>query len=203
AVRSVLCAPLVMSEEAFALLYLENRDISNRFQERQREVLDEFCRLAAPRLRNALAVEHARQQARALESGLGETDGILTADGGMAGVLSTVRQVAITELPVLIQGETGTGKELVARALWRRSRRANAPFLVLNCAAIPATLVESELFGNVRGAFTGATSDRTGMIGAADRGTLLLDEIGEMPPEVQPRLLRVLQSGEYTRLGSS
>ncbi len=200
--RSVLCAPLVASNEAFALIYLENRDISNRFTERQRQLLDEICRLAAPRLRTAVAVEHARKRASDLETALGESDGILTADERMARLLATARQVAPTELPVLIQGETGTGKELVARLLYRHSARAHGAFVVLNCAAIPATLIESELFGYVRGAFTGAQRDRIGMIAAAHRGTLFLDEVGELPLELQPRLLRALQSGEFTRLGS-
>jgi transcriptional regulator with GAF, ATPase, and Fis domain len=200
--RSVLCAPLVASDEAFALIYLENRDIAHRFTARQRDLLDEICRLAAPRLRTAVAIELARKRARELESTLGQTDGIVTADAALAGVLKTVRQVAPTELAVLIQGETGTGKELIARALYRHSARAHGPFVVLNCGAIPASLIESELFGYVRGAFTGANRDRIGLIAAAHRGTFFLDEVGELPQELQPRLLRVLQSGEFMRLGS-
>jgi transcriptional regulator with GAF, ATPase, and Fis domain len=200
--RSVLCAPLITSNEAFALVYLENRDITNCFTERHRSMLVEICSLAASRLRSAVAIDRARKQARELEHIRGETDGIVTADAGMLAALQTLAQVAPTDLPVLIQGETGTGKELLAKALYRRSLRAKGPFVVINCAALPATLIESELFGYVRGAFTGAHQDRIGLIGAAHRGTLFLDEIGEMPLELQPRLLRVLQSGEFTRLGS-
>ncbi len=202
ALRSVLCAPLESGDGTFALLYLENRDIANRFTERHRQLLDEICAVAAPRLRTAVAIEEARRRARELESSLGSSDGILTADAGMAALLQTVRQVAPTDLPALIQGETGTGKELIARALYRHSRRAQGAFVALNCAAIPDTLIESELFGYVRGAFTGAHRDRIGLIGSAHRGTVFLDEIGELPLELQPRLLRVLQSGEFTRLGS-
>jgi transcriptional regulator with GAF, ATPase, and Fis domain len=201
--RSVLSAPLIASSEAFALLYLENRDVSRRFTERQRALLDEICAMAAPRLRTAVAVEHARRRARDLEATGGAADGIITADPALAALLGTVRQVAPTDLPVLIQGETGTGKELIARSLYRQSARSQGPFVVLNCAAIPASLIESELFGYMRGAFTGAQSDHAGLVAAAHRGTLFLDEIGELPLELQPRLLRLLQSGEVMRLGSS
>lgn len=202
-VRSVLCAPLVASDEAFALIYLENRQVTNCFTEDQRDLLDEVCALAAPRLRAAVAMSIAQRRAEALELGHSQSDGILTADPGMARVLQTVHQIATTDLPVLIQGETGTGKELIARAVYRHSTRVKGPFIVLNCAAIPPALIGSELFGFVQGAFTGANRDRIGFIGAAHRGTLFLDEIGDLPLDLQPHLLRVLQSGEFTRLGNS
>jgi len=201
--RSVLCAPLVVSDEAFALIYLENREVTNRFTEKERDLLDEVCALAAPRLRGAVAMSQAQRRAEALEQEHSLSDGILTADPGMTRVLQTVYQIATTDLPVLIEGETGTGKELIARAVYRHSTRVKGPFIALNCAAIPATLIGSELFGFVQGAFTGANRDRVGFIGAAHRGTLFLDEIGDLPLDLQPHLLRVLQSGEFTRLGNS
>ena len=201
--RSVLCAPLLATSEAFALIYLENRDVAQKFTNRQRELLDEICALSAARLHVALAIESARRKARELESHAGEADGIVTADPAVAAVLQTARQVAQTDLPVLIQGETGTGKELVARAIYRQSSRSSGPFVILNCAVLPASLIESELFGVVKGAFTGADRDRAGLVGTAHRGTLFLDEIGELLLELQPRLLRVLQSGEFNRLGST
>ncbi|MEQ6889540.1 sigma-54 dependent transcriptional regulator [Halomonas sp. CS7] len=117
-------------------------------------------------------------------------------------VYTRVRKAAPADVTVLVQGESGTGKELVARALHQQSRRAGAPLICVNCAAIPETLIESELFGHEKGAFTGASAARTGLVEAADGGTLFLDEIGELPLDAQARLLRVLQEGEIRKIGS-
>ncbi|QTF92578.1 sigma-54 dependent transcriptional regulator, partial [Halomonas sp. BM-2019] len=117
-------------------------------------------------------------------------------------VYSRIRKTAPADVTVLIQGESGTGKELVARALHQQSKRAQAPLICVNCAAIPETLIESELFGHEKGAFTGASAARTGLVEAADGGTLFLDEIGELPLDAQARLLRVLQEGEIRKIGS-
>ncbi len=121
----------------------------------------------------------------------------------MQNMLEMVQKAAEAPAPVLITGPTGTGKELVARALHAESPRRDKPFLAVNCSAIPAGLLESELFGHVQGAFTGADRSRTGLFGAADGGTLLLDEIGDFPLELQPKLLRVLQEREIRRVGES
>ncbi|WP_339081772.1 sigma-54 dependent transcriptional regulator [Pseudomonas sp. TMP9] len=128
--------------------------------------------------------------------------GIIGSCAAMEEMYSKIRKVAPTDSNVLIQGESGTGKELVARALHNLSRRAKAPLISVNCAAIPESLIESELFGHEKGAFTGASAGRAGLVEAADGGTLFLDEIGELPLEAQARLLRVLQEGEIRRVGS-
>ncbi len=118
-------------------------------------------------------------------------------------VLEQVECVAPTGSTVLIQGETGTGKELIARAIHNLSERCGRPFIKLNCAAIPFDLLESELFGHERGAFTGAIAQKIGRFELADKGTLFLDEVGDIPPALQPKLLRVLQEQEFERLGST
>ena len=128
--------------------------------------------------------------------------GIIGSCAAMQALYSKIRKVAPTDSNVLVQGESGTGKELVARALHNLSKRAKAPLISVNCAAIPETLIESELFGHEKGAFTGASAGRAGLVEAADGGTLFLDEIGELPLEAQARLLRVLQEGEIRRVGS-
>ncbi len=142
---------------------------------------------------------------QALKSDLAQTypvTGMIGSCPAMLKVCGEIEKVAPTDASVLILGESGTGKELVARAIHEQSARSKAPFITVNCAAIPESLVESELFGHTRGAFTGAEKARSGMIQAADGGTLFLDEIGELPVSAQARLLRVLQDGEMRKIGS-
>ena len=131
-----------------------------------------------------------------------DADALIGPSEAMREVHKRIGLAAASAAPVLVRGETGTGKEMVARALHRHSARADAPFIAINCAAIPKELLESELFGHVRGAFTGAIGERAGCFRAADGGVLLLDEIGDMAPGVQAKILRALQEGEVTPLGS-
>src|SRR6202163_4825340 len=130
-------------------------------------------------------------------------DEIVGSSGALQKVLSLVSKVAPTDASVLITGETGTGKELVARAIHRRSRRSSGAFVSVNCAAIPRDLIASELFGHEKGAFTGATQRRLGRFESAEGGTIFLDEVGELPAETQISLLRVLQEREFQRVGGN
>jgi two-component system response regulator AtoC len=149
------------------------------------------------RLRRAVASLTAQ-----LEAAAGER-GVIAQSRAMREALEMVGRVADRPTTVLVTGESGTGKEVIARALHRASPRAARPFVAVNCAAIPESLIESELFGHVRGAFTGATADKSGLFEQADGSTLLLDEIGELPLALQPKLLRALQEGEIRRVGDA
>jgi two-component system nitrogen regulation response regulator NtrX len=153
-------------------------------------------------VRNALALEQLQAQCQALQEELKRPDGLVGDSSAMRQLRETLSRVGPAEAVVLITGETGTGKERVSRALHAASRRTGR-FIAVNCAAIPETLLESELFGHERGAFTGATQRRVGRIESADKGTLLLDEIGDMPLELQSKLLRVLEEREVERLGGT
>jgi formate hydrogenlyase transcriptional activator len=169
-------------------------------------------RLNFPSMRRKIADRAAiRETPRDPEPATGDSDnpgghnfeGIIGRSAGMGALCKEIRVVAPTGSTVIIQGETGTGKELIARAIHNLSPRRDRPFVKLNCAAIPAGLLESELFGHERGAFTGAVARKIGRFEMAHGGTLLLDEVGDLPLELQPKLLRVLQEHEFERLGGT
>ena len=157
-------------------------------------------------LRRALDERTLQQEAQMLRKALREhqaIDGLVGTSLAMREVVDLVDRLALVDVPVLIQGETGTGKSLVAGALHARSPRAKGPFVSVNCAALPEALLESELFGHAKGAFTGATSDRPGLFAEAESGILLLDEIGELPLSIQAKLLHVLERGSVRPVGSN
>ena len=158
-------------------------------------------RLAAERRIRSLKAE--TEYLREAITSLGGFDRIIGHSAAMETVLADVAQVAATDATVLLLGETGTGKELIARTIHRRGRRAERPLITINCAPVPAALMESEFFGHEKGAFTGATQRREGLFALADQGTIFLDEVGELSLDLQAKLLRVLQEGEFASVGSS
>jgi transcriptional regulator with GAF, ATPase, and Fis domain len=198
--RGVIVAPLVHDGQVFGAIYLERERVAGLS-----ELVQELAGVAAASLKRALERQALEERRRQLERDLfaqHDFEGIVTQHPRMLAVLKLVAQVADADATVLIRGETGTGKELIARALHANSGRRAKPFVVLHCSALPGTLLESELFGHVKGAFTGAERERAGRIASAGGGTLFLDEVAEIPPEVQVKLLRFLQFGEIQRLGS-
>jgi formate hydrogenlyase transcriptional activator len=155
------------------------------------------------RIRFLLAPSGASAAARGFGENWDDFENIIGDSPALRFAIARVQEVAPTDASVMLLGETGTGKELFARAVHNRSTRRGRPFVSVNCAALPATLIETELFGHVRGAFTGAVAMRQGRFELADGGTLFLDEIGDLPPDVQAKLLRVLQEGQFERVGAS
>ncbi len=204
--RAVLVVPLAARGRPFGVLYLDNPSRASAFGEDAEAAAGDFARLVAPILARDVELIGLRKSRDRRLAELRERfklDGLIGASAPMVSLLELIGRVAPRDATVLICGETGTGKELVAQALHLNSARASEPFVALNCGALPGELIESELFGHERGAFTGATAARTGRFELADGGTLLLDEVGEMPPAAQVRLLRVLESGSFERVGSS
>lgn len=200
---SVMCVPLVHQGDLLGVIYLGNDTITNLFGERDLAILRIYASQASIIVYHALMLNRLKLDNANLRRQL-ETSQHGTMYGNcppMKALFRTIERVARSDLSVLILGETGTGKELVARELHHGSPRAKQPFIAINCGAIPENLLESELFGHRKGAFTGAVADKLGKIEAADKGTLFLDEIGEMPMNLQVKLLRVLQERVIERVG--
>ena len=202
---SVMCIPLMDRGAIIGLIYVGNDNIVSQFTPQHLEALRVFGAQISLILANAMLVDELVFENKNLESRLEDLRfGNIIGDClPMREVFNTVRRVAATDVTVLIEGETGTGKELIAQELHRQSNRSKGPFVVINCGAIPANLLESELFGHVRGAFTGAIATKNGKFQQANHGTLFLDEIGEMPQDLQVKLLRVIQERCVMKVGSN
>jgi transcriptional regulator with GAF, ATPase, and Fis domain len=202
---SVMALPLLSKGNLLGLIYVGNDNIVNLFRPHQLDVLRVFASQAALIIANALLVNELRLDKQRLEEELHDLryGSIIGSCVAMREIYSKIDKVASTDISVLIEGETGTGKELIAHEVHQRSDRARGPFVTINCGAIPENLLESELFGHVRGAFTGAVATTVGKFQAADGGTLFLDEVGEMPLSLQVKLLRAIQEKQITRVGEA
>jgi transcriptional regulator with GAF, ATPase, and Fis domain len=202
---SVMCVPLLERGNLLGVIYVGNDSIANLFEEKNLEVLTVFAAQASLIIRNALLVNELQLDNRALHEKLEQLrfGEIVGSSPPMQEVFKKVAKIASTDISVLITGETGTGKELIAREIHTRSPRARGPFVSINCGAIPENLLESELFGHVKGSFTGAVANKLGKFHTADKGTLFLDEIGEMPMALQVKILRALQERVIQRVGDN
>ncbi len=205
-IRSIACVPLLLKGQLIGVIYIDSRGKTAGFDQQSLEFLNAFSNQAAIAIENARLLDSLRNENELLKGEFHRIYSfkeIIAKSKGMERVLQLMGKVLNNTAVVLVTGETGTGKELVARAIHYNGPRKNNPFVTVNSAAIPENLLESELFGYKKGAFTGANTDKKGLIELADSGTLFLDEIGELPLGLQVKLLRFLQEREIQRLGDN
>ena len=202
-VHALMCAPLSIGGRVAGLIYVDTQDARVRFDENHLQMLIAIASLASLALDNIAYLDNLREENRELRTQITIEHNMVGSSLRIREVFQFIRRVAPTDSTVLIEGESGTGKELIARAIHNNSQRAHGPFVPINCAAIAETLLESELFGYEKGAFTGALAQKKGKIEAASGGTLFLDEIGELALPLQAKLLRVLQEREFERVGGT
>lgn len=202
-VRSLLCVPLSVFQRIIGCIYLDSTSATSRFSEDHLQLMAAVAGVSAVALDNARRVQWLEQENQRLTTEVRQEQSLVGESARIKEIFQFLARVAPTESTVLITGESGTGKELAARALHRNSHRSGKPFVAINCAAIPETLLESDLFGHERGAFTGASAQKKGRLEVADTGVVFLDEIGELAPALQVKLLRVLQEREFERVGGT
>jgi transcriptional regulator with GAF, ATPase, and Fis domain len=195
---SVLCVPLIYQGNILGLIYIGNDSVANLFDQSTLEMMTIFASQITLLLKSALHINKLEQ-----EVDIKNNNSIIYASPVMTEIMDKIKKVAPTDVTVLLEGETGTGKEILAREIHNYSPRRNNQFVAVNCAAIPKDLLESELFGHIKGAFTGAISSREGKFQLASGGTLFLDEIGDMPLNLQVKLLRALQEKVVIKVGSN
>jgi len=202
-IRSAMCAPVLFREKTLGIVYLDNRASEGSFSQDDMMFLIALSHQAGIALGNAFLHRQVVQENVRLENTLKQKFQIIGESEKMKKVLTTLKKVAPTDVTVLVRGETGTGKELLAKAIHTLSPRSDQRFVAVNCAAIPKELIESELFGHEKGAFTGATSAREGKFQMAHSGTIFLDEIGDMSLDLQAKVLRTLEEKEIQRVGGT
>jgi transcriptional regulator with GAF, ATPase, and Fis domain len=202
-VRSLLCVPLMMFQKVTGCIYLDTCDAASRFDEDHLQLVAAIAGTSAVALENARRMQWLEHENLRLSTEINLDHNLIGDSSRMKEVYQFLARVAPTESNVLLQGESGTGKELAARAIHRNSPRSSKPFVAINCAAIPEGLLESELFGHEKGAFTGAVAQKKGRLEVANGGVVFLDEIGELAPALQVKLLRVLQEREFERVGGT
>ena len=202
-VRAVLAVPLEVQDKILGVLYLDTSSQGSRFDSGLLQLVTALGNVAALAIENASHLERLGDENRRLQQEISIEHSMVGESSRMREVYQFVSRVAARESTVLIQGESGTGKELVARAVHNNSGRADRPFVAINCAAIVDTLLESELFGHEKGAFTGAVGQKKGKLESAEGGTVFLDEVGELAAPLQAKLLRVLQEREFERVGGT
>ncbi len=201
AAKSLLCVPLLSGGLAFGAIYLANRDRAPQFKESHLELLTAMAAMLALPLDSARRIEWLESENQRLQSDITDGNRLIGQSPAMKQMFKLISRVAQKDSTVLIRGESGTGKELIARAIHQSSSRAKAPLVVINCAALKEELLESELFGHEKGAFTSAIAQKKGKFEIADGGTVFLDEVAELAPKLQVKLLRVLQEKEFERVG--
>jgi transcriptional regulator with GAF, ATPase, and Fis domain len=201
--HSILCVPLQSGERTLGLLYLDSFDPATNFSEDDLQLLSAIAGLAAIAIENARQFEILGIENQQLRAEVSLEHDMVGRSTRMREVYQFIERVAPSEATVLIYGESGTGKELAARAIHKNSERRNKPFVALNCAALTETLLESELFGHEKGSFTGAFAQKKGLLEVAEDGSVFLDEVGELSPVMQAKLLRVLQEREFVRVGGT
>ena len=200
---SVLCVPLSMAGKSLGVLYLDTNKTDVHFDSDHLQLASTIAAISAVAIENARHIEWLESENKRLIADAGIEHSMVGESPRMRQVYQLIAKVAPTDSSVLISGESGTGKELAARAIHQNSKRSEKPFIAVNCAALTETLLESELFGHEKGAFTGAVAQRKGRLEIADGGTLFLDEIGELSATLQVKLLRVLQEREFERVGGT